>query len=253
MRNKQLGNTKVFIHESREEMGRNAADYVEKAINDVLKEKGTCSMILASAPSQLDMLNALMERDIDWTKFTLFHMDEYVGFNETDEVSFGRYIKDHFVDKINGKMFYLNGRANDVDAEMERYTKLLQEHGVDISLMGIGENGHLAFNDPGIADFFDPKNVKVNDQLDEICIGQQVKDGWFESAEAVPNAALTLTMPILLRAKYIFTCVPGATKAEIIGRLFREEISTKLPGSIIRLHERSILFLDEASAARIDS
>lgn len=245
----------VSISDTREELGTAGAATVARRIRQVLEQKETVNMIFASAPSQMDVLNALLQRtDVPWEKIRAFHMDEYIGLPGDAPQSFGNYLRVRFFEKRPFlSVSYLDGNAPDIPAECRRYQALLREYPVDICLLGIGANGHLAFNDPGIADFYDPADVKVNPQLDETCIWQQVHDGWFESYEAVPKSAMTITVPALLRAPHVVAIVPDISKAEIIGRFFREKIGTQLPASIIRQHRSAWLYLDADSASRVDA
>lgn len=243
----------VSVRDSRESMGKDAAALASSIIQNELSKKKEINMIFASAPSQMDVITELMnDRNIEWNRINAFHMDEYIGLPSDAPQSFGNYLRVRFFMKRPFKnVFYINGNAENTDEECRRYGELLDQYPVDITFLGIGANGHLAFNDPSIADFNDPVNVKVNPGLDDVCIHQQVVDGWFGAESEVPRAAYTVTIPALVRAKHLITIVPDITKAEIIRRFFSEEISTKLPGSIIRTHEDSYLFLDKDSASLI--
>ncbi len=245
---------RVSVSDSRSEMGSAGAETVARLIQETLKKKSEVNMIFASAPSQMDVLNALLAReDIPWEKIRAFHMDEYIGLPGDAPQSFGNYLRVRFFEKRPFKaVYYMDGNAPDIQQECQRYTDLLRQFPVDICLLGIGANGHLAFNDPGIADFYDPADVKMNPQLDETCIWQQVHDGWFDTYDSVPKHAMTITMPALLRAPCAVTIVPDSSKAEIIGRFFTEAISTDLPASILRQHRNAWLYLDADSAAKVD-
>lgn len=243
----------VSISSTREEMGIHGAERVVELMKRVLETKDEINMIFASAPSQMDVLNAMLARgDVPWDKVNAFHMDEYIGIPSDADQSFGNYLRVRLFNKVQFKSVnYLDGNAVDTKAECERYTALLRKYPVDICVMGIGANGHIAFNDPGIADFFDPVDVKVNGGLDDVSIGQQVNDGWFATGNDVPKTAYTVTMPALLRAPYIVAVVPDISKAEIIGRFFRERISLELPGTAIRQHRNAWLYLDADSASKM--
>lgn len=250
----QFDQLHVSISPTREDMGVVGAALAAKIMVAELEKKDELNMIFASAPSQMDVINELMKHDeIDWSRINAFHMDEYIGLPGDAPQSFGQYLRERFFTKKPFKnVFYLDGNAKDISAECKRYGALLDQYPVDITFLGIGANGHLAFDDPGIADFHDPVNVKVNPGLDDECINQQVVDGWFKTHADVPRTALTLTIPALVRAKHLVTIVPHITKAHIIGRFFREGVSEELPGSIIRQHDDSYLFLDADSASEID-
>lgn len=243
----------VSVSTTREEMGAAGAARLAELWNRLLADKEEINVIFASAPSQMEVLNALLDRDdVPWERINAFHMDEYVGLPGDAPQSFGNYLRVRLFRKAPFKsVHYLDGNAPDMAAECSRYGTLLRQYPADVCVMGIGANGHLAFNDPGIADFFDPADVKINPCLDETCVNQQVQDGWFPNCDAVPKQALTLTMPALLRAPYVVAVVPDISKAEIIGRFFDERISTELPASVIRQHRHAWLYLDRDSASKI--
>ena len=244
---------RVSVSDTREEMGVVGAKKAAELICRVLSEKDEVNIIFASAPSQMDVLNELLHRtDVDWKRINAFHMDEYIGLPGDAPQSFGQYLRERFFTKKPFKSVqYLNGNAPDLDAECKRYGALLEQFPVDISFVGIGANGHLAFNDPGIADFQDPVRVKVNGCLDDACINQQIVDGWFATPSEVPRSALTVTMPALVRAPHVIAIVPDITKADILKRFLEEEISTDVPATIIRKHEDAYLYLDADSASKI--
>lgn len=245
---------KVSIFKTRELMGQACAKEVGRIIRRLLSQKEHVNIMFASAPSQLDMLNVLMsENGIDWGRVNAFHMDEYIGLPSDAPQSFGNYLRVRLFTKLPFRqVFYMDGNAPDIAGECERYSELLRNHPLDISFLGIGENGHLAFNDPHIADFEDPLLVKSNDHLDSICRQQQVTDGWFKSIDEVPSSAITVTIPALMAASYIFTTVPGSTKQTIIKQCLEGPISVACPGTVIRQHKASRLFLDGDSAALLD-
>lgn len=243
----------VSISDTRAEMGVAGAQKAADLIAHVLERKDEVNMIFASAPSQMDVLSEMLKReDIPWDKINAFHMDEYIGLPGDAPQSFGNYLRVRLFQKAHFKsVHYLDGNAADIQAECRRYAALLRQYPVDICIMGIGANGHLAFNDPGIADFCDPLDVKVNEHLDETCIQQQVHDGWFAAYDDVPKSALTITMPALVRAPYVVAVVPDISKSEIVGRFFEKPISTELPASVIRQHRNAWLYLDADSASKI--
>jgi glucosamine-6-phosphate deaminase len=194
------------------------------------------------------------EAGIDWSRVYAFIMDEYVGLPADAPQSFGSYLKTRFFSKLPFRqVFYIDGDNLNLAAECERYAALLREHPTDITFAGIGENGHLAFNDPHIADFNDPLLVKVNQAMDPTCRQQQVTDGWFERLDLVPHQAITVTIPALIAAQYVFAIVPGVTKQKIVKRCLEEPISTDCPGSILRRHMAAQLYLDADSAALLDA
>lgn len=195
------------------------------------------------------MLAALTAADLDWSRITLFHMDEYLGMSAGHPASFRRYLQDRVLARVRPAMFHgLAGDARDPEAECRRYAALLAEAPIDGVCLGIGENGHLAFNDPPVADFEDARRVKIV-ELDEACRRQQVHDGAFSSLECAPRTALTLTIPALMTASAIFGVVPGPRKAQAVANALRGPISTACPASILRRHAKAQLFLDSDSAS----
>jgi len=238
---------KVFSN--RREMGQAAGQAVAEKMREILRMKETLSIVFASAPSQNEFLEALSQSlDIDWNKVTAFHLDEYVGLASEAPESFGHFLRVKLFERVRpGNVYYLNGMAEDLEAECKRYEDLLKDHPLDIACIGIGENGHLAFNDPPFANFQDPLPVKVV-ELDLVSRQQQVHDGCFQNLEEVPRKAITLTIPAILSAKFIYCMVPGPTKAEAVKRTLEGPISTDCPATILRKHENAILFLDRDSA-----
>ena len=240
---------KVKIFPTREEMGGCAADDVAAAVEALLTEKDEINMIFAAAPSQNDVLAALVKKDIEWGRINAFHMDEYIGLPEGAPQSFGNYLKEHIFGLVGFKSVnYINASATDKEAECERYTALLKKYPVDIVCLGIGENGHIAFNDPHIAFFNDGKRVKIAD-LDEKCRMQQVHDGCFAALSDVPEYALTLTIPSLTAARYMFCVVPTDKKAEAVRTTVYGEIGEYCPATVMRRHGGAILYCDGASAS----
>ncbi len=244
----------VKIFPSIQQMGKCAATEVSNKICELLKEKAEINMIFAAAPSQNDFLSHLIHcKQIDWTRINAFHMDEYIGIHPESPQSFGNFLKQRIFDKVPFKTVnYLNGQAKNLEKECKRYAKLLLRHPVDIVCLGIGENGHIAFNDPDVADFNDSQLVKVV-ELDPICRQQQVNEKCFESFNLVPTKALTLTVPALLKADWMFCIVPFKNKANAVYNALYGEISEKCPASILRKKENSCLYLDSESAKHINT
>lgn len=242
----------VSIYDDRKSMGEAAAQDFRALVKAKLQEKDILNIVFAAAPSQSDFLAALKNYDdIEWNKINVFHMDEYVGISVEQAQSFAKFVKDHVADVFNVRSFNaLNGVNKDIDAECQRYTKLLDENKVDIVCCGIGENGHLAFNDPWEADFFDSKTVKVV-ELDEVCRKQQVNDGCFKTLEDVPKRAMTLTIPALLRADSILCVVPCQAKATAVSKTVKDLISIDCPASIMRIHKNAHLYCDKDSASKL--
>ncbi len=241
----------VNIYENREKMGEFAAQDIKNCIKNILSKKDECNIIFAAAPSQNEVLFQLAnssDKDIEFSKINAFHMDEYIGLEEDAPQGFGNFLKKALFDKVNFKnVFYIKANSPDITKECERYTQLLKQYPTDIVCMGIGENGHIAFNDPPVADFNDTYSVKKV-KLDELCRAQQVNDGCFENISLVPTHALTLTIPVLTAPSHIFCVVPNKAKANAVKNTITADISTACPASILRKHKNAILYLDKNSA-----
>lgn len=238
-------------YDTRAEMGTAAASDVEQAVISLLKTKDSVTIVFAAAPSQDEFLDALAQDErIPFERVRAFHMDEYIGLAPDAPQGFGNFLNRNLFSR--GRFLsvsYLDGQTKNPQAECERYAKLLAEREIDIVCMGIGENGHIAFNDPPAADFHDLLDVKVV-RLDDVCRMQQVHDGCFDAFEQVPSTALTLTVPRLMRAKYHFCIVPGSTKTDAVHDMLHGEISERCPASILRRAENAVLYLDPDSAER---
>jgi len=242
---------KIRIFTTKDEMGKAAAIYVAQKLNVAIVEKGFANLILATGASQFQFLEQLQHQAIDWKKITVFHLDEYKGMPISHPASFRKYLKERILDIVQPKqVYYLNGDAPDAEAEVLRYENLLKEHPIDIACIGIGENGHIAFNDPPVADFNDPKLVKVV-ELDEACRKQQLGEGWFPTFDDVPTHALSLTIPAIMGCKAISCVVPDERKAKAVYQTLNDEISTACPASILRTHTDAVLYLDKGSSKNI--
>ena len=250
----QVDSLQVTVHRSRRDMGRHVAALAAEAIADAIARQGRAVVFFASAPSQQETLEELTARaDVDWPRITGLHIDEYVGARAEDAHSFRRFLLDRLVTRVPLGAFHgIQGEAPDPEAECLRYAGLLAATHPDLALLGIGENGHLAFNDPPVADFDDPRAVKVV-ELDDVCRHQQVHDGMFPSLGLVPLLAITVTLPPILRTPRLLLSVPGATKAEAVRRTLRDPISTDCPSTALRRRPGAHLILDEDAAARIDA
>ena len=249
MKTMKVDNLDVKIFPTRDEMGACAAKDIHDKIVELLAEKEEINMIFAAAPSQNDVLASLIASDIEWNRINAYHMDEYIGLAKDAPQGFGNFLVDHIFGKVPFKSVNLiDCTAKDPDAECERYGALLSANPTDIVVMGIGENGHIAFNDPPVADFNDPKIAKPV-KLVEVCRKQQVNDGCFASIVLVPTHAITLTCPTLMKAPYAFCIVPAPTKANAVKRTLDGEISTECPATTLRNHPNAILYLDGDSSA----
>ncbi len=243
----------IKIFDNRSEMGVNAAKDVSKCIRSLLENKDCVNMIFAAASSQNDFLKALLEdAEIDWTRVNAFHMDEYIGLEMGAVQSFGTFLKERIFDKVPFRsVSYINGHAINASDECLRYAALLDKYPVDIVCLGIGENGHIAFNDPHVAHFDDCERIKVV-SLDDRSRMQQVHDGCFSTLERVPVSAFTLTIPALIAAKYMFCVVPSKTKDVAVFNTVNGPISESCPASILRRKENAVLYLDSDSSKLLD-
>ena len=249
MKSYKVDKLSVEIYENRTLMGEAAARDIKAKIADLLKEQAEINMIFAAAPSQNDVLKALVEdKEIEWNRVNAYHMDEYIGLDKDAPQGFGNFLKNHIFGLVPFKSVnYIDITATDPEKEAERYGKLLDENLTDIVIMGIGENGHIAFNDPPVADFKDKRTVKPV-KLDEVCRQQQVNDGCFESIDKVPMHAMTLTVPTLVRAPYLFCIVPAPTKAKAVYETLNGSIDEHCPASVLRTHDNAKLYLDDQSS-----
>ena len=242
---------KVRIFENPEKLGETAAFSVAEKLFQTIAEKGYANLVLATGASQFEFLNHLQKHKIDWKKITVFHLDEYKGMADTHPASFRKYLKERILENVQPKQaYYLEGDAVDVDAAVLNYENLLKKHPIDVACIGIGENGHIAFNDPPVADFNDTGLVKVV-ELDEACRRQQLGEGWFPKFEDVPTHALTLTIPAIMSCKHISCVVPDERKAEAVKNTINAEISKSCPATILRSHPNTILYLDKYSASKL--
>ncbi len=253
MKTMQKDQLSVRVFETRAQMGATAAQDIKACMLALLAQKPTLNMIFAAAPSQNEVLAALAgDREIPWNRVNAFHMDEYVGLSPDAPQGFGNFLKAHLFGLVEfGSVHYIDIAAPDAELECARYASLLQQYPADIVVLGIGENGHIAFNDPPVADFCDPLTVKTV-ALDEICRNQQVNDGCFSHIDQVPKTAVTLTVPALLAGKHLFCVVPAKTKANAVYATLCGEIGEHCPASALRRHESAVLYLDQDSSALLE-
>ncbi len=242
----------IKIMQTRDEMGAVAATDIYNCIKSLLAKKDEVNIIFAAAPSQNEVLQCLTQSDLDWSRVNAFHMDDYIGLPKDAPQRFGNFLNNAIFDVVPFKSVnYIDSSATDTVEECKRYSELLKEKPTDIVVMGIGENGHIAFNDPHAADFEDKEVVKVV-ELDDICRMQQVNDGCFERIENVPQKALTLTIPTLMRAEYHFCVVPAKTKANAVKRVLYGDVSSACPATILRTKKDCILYCDADSSSYIN-
>jgi glucosamine-6-phosphate deaminase len=243
----------VRVFATDKELGEAAAADAADALRAAVEKYGRANAMFATGNSQFAFLDALTARsDVPWDHLTGFHMDEYVGMDDAHPASFARYMRERVVDVVHPAVFHYVDGTNDAAAECARYAKLLREHPLDLCCLGVGENGHLAFNDPPFADFDDAEDVKEV-ELDDTSRRQQVGEGHFHGLDDVPRTAITVTIPALLRAQRVLALVPEARKADAVRRALEEPIATSCPASVLRRTPYATLYLDQASASNISN
>ncbi len=236
----------IVISETKQVLGKKAAQMGAKLIRQAILEKGEANIIVATGASQFEMLNELVKEDVDWSKVRAFHLDEYIGISETHPASFRKYLKERFVDIVSPKEFiYVNG-TSDPDEECIRLGKLISKHSIDVAFVGIGENSHLAFNDPP-ADFETEKAYLVV-TLNDACRHQQMGEGWFKMVSDVPEKAISMSIKQIMKSKAIICSVPDSRKAEAVKKTVEGSISPLIPAAIMRHHAATWLYLDNDSA-----
>ena len=237
----------IIISETKQILGLKAAKAGGELIREAILKRGAANIIVATGASQFEMLNELVKEDIDWSVVTAYHLDEYIGISDTHPASFRKYLKERFVDIVSPKEFiYVNGN-DDPYQECLRLGNLIYKHPIDIAFVGIGENGHLAFNDPP-ADF-DTKEAYLVVTLDEECRHQQMGEGWFPTFSDVPEKAISMSIKQIMKSGNIICCVPDLRKAEAVKKTVEDNISPLAPASILRQHEAISLYLDVDSAS----
>jgi glucosamine-6-phosphate deaminase len=240
---------RISIHKDKNDVGKQAARKGARLINEAIQKKGFANIIVATGSSQFEMLDELVTSNIDWTKVTAFHLDEYIGMSLSHPASFRKYLKERFVDRVNLKAFvYINGE-NDPDQECIRLGDLISEHAIDVAFIGIGENAHLAFNDPP-ADFVTEIPYLVV-ELDEVCRKQQLGEGWFPSLEDVPNTAISMSVRQILKSEDIICTVTEKRKALAVKNTVEGGLSSNVPASVLSNRQLVWMFLDRAAASEL--
>jgi glucosamine-6-phosphate deaminase len=253
MKHFEVGNMKLEIYASKKAAGEAAARSAAQALKQLDETRSAIGVIFATGASQLEMLHALTSMpDLPWKKVHGFHLDEYVGIDENHPASFRRYLRENLTERVEMAEFLeIDGSSPDSDRVRQDYVQQLREANPQVCLLGIGENGHLAFNDPAEAKFDDPEAMKVV-TLDAACRRQQLAEGWFATFEDVPERALTLTIPTLFQVPKLIVSVPGRRKAEIVRRTLEDPISTACPATLLRTHPDVTIYLDEDSASALN-
>jgi glucosamine-6-phosphate deaminase len=243
----------VRVFATEQELADAAAADAADAIQSALARNGRANVMWATGNSQLAFLAALTARDdVDWNRVVGLHMDEYVGMDDRHRASFARYMRERVVEVVHPAAFHYVDGTNHAVRECARYTEVLRAHPLDLCCLGVGENGHLAFNDPPFADFDDAHDVKEV-ELDDASRRQQVGEGHFATLDDVPRTAITVTIPALLRAARVLAIVPEMRKADAVRRALEEPISTSCPASVLRRTPHASLYLDQGSAAHISN
>lgn len=237
----------LIISENKQELGRKAAEKGASLIRKAIRENGTAYIIVATGASQFEVLTELVKQDVEWSKVTAFHLDEYIGIPETHPASFRKYMKERFADLVPLKSFiYVNGDA-DPQEECARLKKLIGEITIDVAFIGIGENSHIAFNDPP-ADF-ETREPYIVVSLDTACRQQQLGEGWFPSLDDVPTQAISMSVSQIMRSKAVICSTPDKRKAEAVIKSIESPVTPLVPSSILKLHEAFWLYLDRFSAS----
>lgn len=242
----------IHIYDEKQAMGAAAADEAAAGLNAAIRARGEANLILATGASQFEMLESLVTQDVDWSKVTVFHLDEYIGLPEAHPASFRKYLKERFAAQVPalGQFYYVNGEAADPEAECRRLGEIIRQHPIDVACIGIGENGHLAFNDPP-ADF-DTEAPYIVVNLDEACRRQQLGEGWFPTLADVPSQAISMSIRHIMKSQMIVCTVPDTRKAGAVQRAVEGPVTNQLPSSILQVHPRCHLYLDEPAAALLD-
>lgn len=238
---------KVILSENAKELGIKAAKATAGLINNAINEKGSARIVLSTGASQFTTLEALIKEDVDWSKVEMFHLDEYIGIDETHPASFVKYLKERFVSKVNLKKAYFVDPSQGVEETISYLTDKLNEKAVDVGLIGIGENAHVAFNDPP-ADFDDENAYKIV-ILAQRCRQQQLGEGWFKTLEDVPQKAISMTVKQILRCEHIISAVPYKVKAQAIYDTVNNDVTNMIPATILKTHPDAQLFIDNDSAS----
>jgi len=240
----------VRVYAKQDDLAADAARMAQKFLGECIAERGAAYAIMATGNSQIRFLDELVKLGgVDWSKITLFHMDEYLGIDANHPASFRRYMRERFESRVKPKIFhYIEGESDQPLTECTRYADLVQSQEIDLCCLGIGENGHIAFNDPPVADFDDPWSIKLV-KLDLKCRQQQVNEGHFPSVDDMPQFAYTLTIPTLCAVRKIICIAPEKRKAKAVHDTLREAVSTNCPASYLRTQPQAVLLLDTDSAA----
>ncbi len=239
----------IIISDTAELLGTQAAETIAKHLKRAITLSGSARLLLSTGASQFETISALLKHNVEWSKVEMFHLDEYVNLEETHIASFRKYLKERFISQVNLKAYYLIDGNIDPQACIRNISEKLQERPIDVGVIGIGENGHIAFNDPP-CNFEDTASFKVVD-LEDRCKQQQVNEGWFPSLADVPNQAITMTIPAIMSCKVIISSVPHKAKATAIKDTLTKELTPMVPATILKQHKNWNLFIDKNSASEL--
>jgi len=238
---------KILLFDTPESLGAKAACLTATMLNAAIVKRGVARLLAATGASQLTTIHALTEQPVDWSKVEMFHLDEYLGIGPAHPASFVRYLKERFADKVNLKAAHYIDTTSDIENLIRELTAELKKAPVDVGLIGIGENGHIAFNDPP-ADFTDPASYKVV-ALDEACRRQQLREGWFPALNDVPRQALSMTVSQIMKCRSVVSAVPFAVKARAVHNTLTYDVTNRIPATILKTHPDFTLLLDRDSAS----
>lgn len=239
----------LTICETADQLGLKAAQVCRDIIQDAIKQRGEARIVLSTGASQLEFLSHFVKQDIEWDKVEMFHLDEYIGLPESHPASFRKYLKERFLRHVNVRKAVLVDGEGDPQATLRRLNEEIAAKPVDLGLIGIGENAHIAFNDPP-ADFDTEEPYKIV-TLDDACKRQQVREGWFATVNDVPAQAISMTVKQILRCRHIVSVVPRETKAEAVFKTFMGQVDPNVPATILKTHPNWRLYLDKESAAKV--
>ena len=252
MSNREGESPYVEIHDTKRETSEAAAAKAASLLNKEIEEKGTASFVAATGKSQFDFFDSLInDQSVPWEKTEMFHLDEYIGLSPNHDASFVKYLRERFTNHVDiGEIHFIEGDVADPAEECNRLNELIAGKDIAASFVGIGENAHLAFNDP-------PADFEVEDpyiivELDEDCRKQQVGEGWFEDMEAVPTHAISMSIKQIMRSQSIICTVPGKRKAEAVRNTLEGEVSPNYPASIMQRHPDTTIYLDKDSASLLE-
>ena len=241
---------KITLSENAAQLGERAGALTAEKLNEAINKNGSARLVLSTGASQFETIQSLIKHNIDWSRVEVFHLDEYVELPITHPASFRKYIKERFGDFVNAKAIYYVNTEGDIDANIKSLTEKLREAPVDVALIGIGENAHIAFNDPP-ADF-DNDNAYIVVELAEKCRYQQLGEGWFESIDQVPTHAVSMTVKEIMKSKVIISSVPHAVKAQAIKDTLENELTPNVPATMLKKHDDFNLFIDKNSASAVE-